>query len=128
MSNNILASWFLWHFYEEPRFLLQVWRNYIQFSIDFFSTPLLLKTLFSPWRRYNWGYPRGFDVGKFFETLTSNILSRIVGAISRFVLIIVGIVFQIFIVIAGAVVFLGWIALPLAVLMGLLFCFGLYSI
>ena len=128
MSNNILTAWFLWHFYEVPRFLLGVWKNYIQFSIDFFSTSLLLRTLFSPWRRYIWGYPKGFDIPKILEALLSNIVSRILGAICRISLIILGAIFQIFVLIAGLVVFVTWLALPIITIIALIFCFGLYNL
>lgn len=121
MASNILTSFISWHFIEAPKFLLQVWKNFIQFSINFFSTPLLLKTLFSPWRRYNWSYPRGFDVMAYFETFVSNFFSRFLGAIVRLVLIILGIIFQIFVVVFGAVVFLAWLVLPIVCLAGLLF-------
>lgn len=121
MSSTVIISWIFWHFYEAPNFLLKVWRNFILFSANFFSTPLLLKTLFSPWRRYKWGYPKGFDIKKYLETITSNLLSRFLGAVCRIVLIIVGTLFQIFVVIAGAIIFLGWLALPFIVFSMLLF-------
>jgi len=125
MANNIVASWFLWHFSEAPKFILGVWKNFIGFSIELFSTPLLLKTFFSPWRKYNWSYPRGLDVGKIFETLTSNFFSRFLGALMRTGLIIGGILFQVFILVAGLVVFLGWLLAPAFCLAGLLFSFGI---
>lgn len=125
MANNLIVSWFYWHFYEAPKFLLQVWKNFIQFSINFFSTPLLLKTLFSPWRRYRWSYPRGFDIKVYFETFTSNLFSRFLGAICRLSLVMIGTIFQIFIIIVGAIVLFGWLVLPLLLLAGLLFALGI---
>src|SRR3989338_1873872 len=112
-KENIVTAWFFWHFYEMPQFLLLMWKNYIWFGANFFSIPLLLKTFFSPWRRYAWRYPKGFDPGEFFSTLISNVFSRLVGAIVRSFLVIVGIIVQIFILVAGGVVFLLWILIPL---------------
>lgn len=126
MTNNIIISWFWWHFYERSKFLLQVWKNFLLFVINFFSTSLLLRTLISPWRRYNWSYPRGFDIQGYLETIISNFFSRFLGAICRLVLIIIGTIFQIFIVIAGAIIFLGWLALPFLVLAGLLFTLNIF--
>ena len=125
MTNNIIISWVSWHFYEMSKFLLQVWRNFILFAINFFSTPLLLKTLFSPWRRYNWSYPRGFDIQGYLETIISNFFSRFLGAICRVVLIIIGTIFQIFVIIAGGVIFLGWLLLPFLTLAGMLFALNI---
>jgi len=125
MPDNILILWFFWHFYEMPLFLLQVWKNFIVFSINFFSTPLLLKTLISPWRRYKWSFPRGFDIMGYLETISSNFFSRFLGMICRIVLIIIGSIFQVFVLISGAVVLLIWLVLPLLVLAGLLFVFAI---
>ncbi len=121
MTNNIIITWFFWHFYEAPIFLLGVWKNFIGFSVELFSTPLLLKTFFSPWRKYNWSYPRGLDVGKILETFTSNLFSRLLGALVRTGLIIGGVLFQVFILVAGLAVLVGWICLPAICLAGLLF-------
>ncbi len=124
-NSNIFVLWFSWHFFEAPKFILGVWKNFIGFSVEIFSTPLLLKTFFSPWRRYNWSYPRGLDFGKIFETLTSNIFSRILGAIMRTGLLIGGIAFQITVLLGGLVLFIGWLILPLFCIAGLLFSFSI---
>lgn len=118
---NIIIMWFPWQFYEMPKFLFSVWRNYLLFGLDYFSIPLLLKTLFSPWRRYNWFYPKGFDVKEFFNTLISNTFSRILGAMCRIVLIIIGVVFQIFIFITGVVAIFLWLLIPFIIVGCILF-------
>jgi hypothetical protein len=120
-KQDIFILWFLWQFFEMPKFLLGVWKNYFIFGSNLFSLPLLLKTLFSPWRRYRWQYPRGFDVGVFFETFISNLISRILGAVVRITLIIAGILFQIFVIFAGTIIFLGWITIPFIIIFGFLF-------
>lgn len=118
---NIIVMWFLWQFYEMPKFLFSVWRNYLLFGLDYFSIPLLLKTLFSPWRRYNWVYPKGFDTKEFFNTLISNAFSRILGSLCRMVLIIVGAVSLVFIFIAGIVAIFLWLLIPFIIISGILF-------
>lgn len=120
---NIFVMWFLWHFYEMPKFLFRAWKNYILFGINSFSVSLLLKTLFSPWRRYNWSYPKTFDIKEFFSTLVSNIFSRILGAICRVMLILAGLIFQFFIIIAGIIVILFWFLIPFIIVAGILFVF-----
>ena len=121
---NIITLWFLWHFYEMPKFLFSVWKNYLKFGSNYFSIPLLFKTLFSPWRRYRWMYPKGFDIVEFFNTLISNFFSRILGAICRVILIVIGIIFQIFIFIAGILVILFWLFVPLIIITGFLIVFS----
>jgi len=120
-KQDILIAWISWQFFEMPKFLFEVWNNYFIFASNLFSLPLLLKTFFSPWRRYIWNYPKNFDIKEFFNTLISNIISRILGAIMRIVLIAVGITFQIFIAVAGSIVFLMWILLPFIFLAAFLF-------
>ena len=122
-KQNIITLWFFWHFYEMPKFLLEVWKNYILFISNLFSLPFLLKSLFAPWRKYRWNYPKGFDIGEFFSTLISNIFSRILGAIMRIVLIIIGIPFQIFVIFAGLIIFLLWMLIPFIIIGGFLFVF-----
>ena len=121
---NIFNTWFLWHFYEMPKFLFYAWNNYLKFGSNYFSIPLLLKTFFSPWRRYRWMYPKSFDVVEFFNTLISNTFSRILGSICRAVLITFGVLFQIFIFIAGIVIIIFWLFIPLIVIAGLFFVFS----
>lgn len=118
---NIFSLWLNWHFVEMPKFLISVWKNYLMFATNYFSVTLLLKTFFSPWRRYNWIYPKGFNIVEFFNTLVSNIFSRILGAMMRTALIIVGIIFQLFVIIVGGIIFLGWILMPFLIVLGLIF-------
>jgi len=122
-NKNIVFSWFVWQFVEMPGFLLSVWKNYILFALNYFSLPILLGSLFAPWRRYRWKYPKGLDIGEFFSTLISNTFSRFMGAIMRLALIVTGAVFQIFVIFAGLVVFLLWILVPFIIIAGLIFFF-----
>ncbi|MBU3895832.1 hypothetical protein KKG36_00725 [Patescibacteria group bacterium] len=126
MVNIYIFSWLSWHFLEVPVFLLGVWKNYILCSANFFSTPLLLSTLFAPWRRYKWNYATsGFNIGMVFETLLSNLISRILGAVVRLALIVIGVFFQLIVLIAGFLIILLWFFLPLICLAGFLISMGL---
>jgi hypothetical protein len=124
-KHNILMVWLSWHFFEMSKFLLGVWKNYILFALNYFSLPTLLKSLLAPWRKYKWNYPKGFDIAEFFNTFISNVFSRLLGALMRIVLIIFGILFQIFVIFAGLVVFLLWILLPFIIVAGFLFFLGI---
>ncbi len=118
-NQNIISLWILWYYSETPRNLLIAWRNFIFFNLNYFSIPLLLRTFFSPWRRYRWDYPRGFDIKGYFETFISNLTSRILGAMCRTVLILVGVATLIFTFIFGLIIFCGWLLLPIILLIGL---------
>lgn len=122
-DQDIFSLWFLWQFYEMPAFLFLVWKNYIKFALNYFSLPILLRSFFAPWHKYNWRYPKTFDILGFFNTLISNVFSRIIGAIMRIMLIIVGLVFQIFVLMAGLIMFVSWLLIPFAAIGGIIFIF-----
>lgn len=119
-SDNIFILWFLWQFYEMPKFLLLVWKNFLMFASNYFSVPLLLKTLFAPWKKYNWVYPKNFDIQQILETFISNIFSRIIGAVMRTVLILMGIIFQILVLTVGLIIFVFWILVPFIIIFGVI--------
>ncbi len=121
----MILKYFKWHYIDGTRGIFRAWKNFLRFNLDYFSIPLLFKTLFSPWRRYQWSYGRGFDFGRYFQAFLSNLISRIIGAIIRTFLILIGIMVEIFILLAGIIVLLGWLALPLLLIRGLWFGFKL---
>lgn len=86
----------------------------MKFGLQYFSVSFLLKTFFAPWRKYQWSYREGFDLQRFAETLATNIISRVLGAIVRAVFIMLGLLAEFFILIAGLAALVSWFALPFA--------------
>lgn len=122
-KQNIVIQYLSWQFWEVPREILKAWRNFLLFNLNYFSIPLLIKTFFSHWRRYQWSYGRGFDIGRYFEVFFSNLISRILGAIVRSFLLIIGLIVEFFIIAGGLIVFLSWLILPAILIAGLIFGF-----
>ena len=120
---NIISLWFFWYFFEMPQNILKAWKNFLLFNLNYFSVTLLLKTLFSHWKRYSWKRGRGFNIGEYFSVLLSNLMSRFIGAIVRSVLILIGLIFEAFIIFFGIVIFLGWFILPILLISGALIGF-----
>ena len=118
-KTNIFFQWLFWQFFEMPGNILKAWRNFLLFNLNYFSILLLLKTFFSPWRRYKWSYGKGFDATRYLEAFFSNLISRILGAVMRSFLIFIGLLVEIFIIFAGAIIFLGWLVLPLILIFGI---------
>ena len=85
------------------------------------SKPNILKTFISPWRRYSYSYGKIFEVWKNIQVFVFNIMSRVIGAILRSILIIIGILVEILIIIVGAIMLIGWLLLPILLLAGFLF-------
>lgn len=102
-----------WYFFDVPKNIFKGWKNFLKFGLHYFSIPFLFKTLFSHWHKYFWAYPRGFDIAKIIETFLSNLISRVVGAVIRSFLILVGILFEVLIFILGLILILLWFFLPL---------------
>jgi len=117
MSQNLPAQYFIWHFFDVPKELGKVWKNYLRSYFNFFSTGSLLKTLFAPWHGMLWSYGRGFSPTRYLETIISNGFSRIIGAMIRIFLIIFGLVAEIFIFFLGAIIFFGWLFLPIILIL-----------
>lgn len=122
-NQNIVFQWFCWQFFEAPKGILKGWKNFLSFNLGYFSIFLLSRTLFSPWRRYQVSYGRGFDIAKYLEAFFSNLIFRILGAIIRIFIIITGLLIEILIFFAGVIVFFGWLMLPVFLIAGLIFGF-----
>ncbi len=120
-KQNILILWINWQFFDAPRNILKAWRNFLAFNLSYFSVPLLLRTLFSHWRKFQWSYGRGFDLGRYIYVFFSNFISRFLGAIMRSFLIIFGLITETIIFFAGIFVFFSWLFLPIFLILGLWF-------
>jgi len=118
-EQNIIFQWLSWRFFQMPKKIIGAWKNVLKFYFDYFSIPLLIRTLFSPWRHYAWSYGKSFDLGRYFEVWTSNIISRTIGAILRIVLIAIGLGFEFFLLLIGIMVLLLWFIFPWLSIIGL---------
>lgn len=94
--------------------------------LNYFSVLALFETLFSPWHRIAQSYGRGFNPQVFFSTLAGNVISRVLGAIVRSIIIVVGIIVAAASAVFGVVLVALWIVLP--VLLPLMFLGGVFMI
>ncbi len=124
---NIFLRWLFWHFVEVPKNILLGWKNFLKFNGVYFSMGLLLKSLFSPWRADVGDYGRGFDAKRYFDTFLGNMISRVLGAVVRLVVIAIGLVMQVIIFFIGLLVLIVWICLPGIVVAGFFGVIGMES-
>lgn len=122
-KHTIFTQYLDWYLRDQPRIILKVWKNLLCFNLEYFSIPLLIKTFFSPWRKYAWLYGRGFNFGRYLEAFVSNLIFRALGAVLRFFLILIGIFLEILIILGGIVVLIGWFLLPIILIAALIFGF-----
>jgi len=113
--------WISWFYFDMSRNYFSAFKNFLKFGINYFSTPLLIKSFFSHWRRFKSEYPRSFDIAKTFEALLFNLISRFLGAIFRTIFILVGISFEVLIFIFGVIFYICWIFLPVLLLVGIFY-------
>ena len=121
MQTLLLLRYFKWHYVDAARDILKGWGNILWFEFNYFSVWLLLRTLFSPWRRITWDYGRGFDIGRFLFTFASNLVSRILGAFVRIWLVCAGIAGGLVLLFLGSIFFLFWLVLPGLIILAFLY-------
>src|SRR4030065_184869 len=84
-----------------------------RWTVHYFSLPLLLPTLFSPWKRLVDDQPHvGFRPDIFFRQLTFNLISRSIGAVVRTFLLIIGTLTLFPAFFSGLAGFICWLVLP----------------
>lgn len=111
-----MLSWWYGHGWRQ-RF--QIIKRRITRTSDFFSIGLLAETLFSPYKQISattFNGPIGLQIRSFLDKT----LSRIIGAIMRFFVIIAGVIVISVQAVVGVLVVVGWVFVPLMPIIGLL--------
>ena len=112
----IILQFLGWYYSGAIKGLITIWKNFIIFVREYYSIPLLLRTLFHPWRRDITKYGRGFSFKNFFETLIFNLISRGLGFIIRLFTVIIGVICLIGVIILGILALVIWLILPVILL------------
>lgn len=112
-----IGSYLLWHYGNALTNIVVVWGNFIWFIFHFFSTFVLLRTLFAPWERIHEAYPKKgqFDLEFFFGTLLVNIIMRIVGALVRLAFILISLALFLCVFSVGSLFIVFWVVAPLGI-------------
>jgi len=116
LQKPIILQFWAWYYSGAIKSLLNIWKNFIIFVREYYSIPLLLRTLVAPWRRDITRRPRGFDIKKLFEALSFNLISRSIGFFMRSMTIIIGSVCLLGVIILGALALIIWLILPVVLL------------
>ena len=88
-------------------------------SFDFYSISLILRTLFSPYRQISAESGSG-SVGINFRAMADKLISRVVGFIVRSFVLIFGMTVIVVQVLAGAMMAILWLVVPLLPVLGLI--------
>jgi len=84
--------------------------SYVHKTTQAFSIPILVKTLFDPWRRII-SYP-GAGLSNHLRAITDNLFSRVIGFCVRVLVMIFAVIILIFITLFGICLALIWPFLP----------------
>ncbi len=102
-----------WHYSEGLNMYLRRWYFLMAWIVHYFSLPLLLPTLFAPWKRLeDTEAGTGFSFERSFQQFTFNLVSRCIGAVVRLTLFIFGtlVLFPAFLI--GLIGLIFWIVIP----------------
>ena len=107
----MLVGFFYWWLRDTPSLILHTGEKIVAYVYSYFSIPILLKTLFDPWKKDEID-TSNMAIDDKVKVLIMNLVSRLVGAAVRSITIFVGLLFIIFTMLAVAVGILGFILLP----------------
>ncbi len=116
LATDLIAWWYGSAFQRLAMILLSVLHN----TADHFSIKILLKTLFEPWKRDVLS-SRGLAFDDQIRIYLMNILSRLIGASVRSIVILIGGLWLCLIALGGLIVFFVWSFFPLLMPLGLIY-------
>lgn len=91
-------------------------------TIDYFSVDLLVKTLFAPYRQISAGKVDG-PLGVQMRALVDRLFSRVIGAVIRLIILLIGGIAIGLQALLGVVILAGWALVPLIPLFGIVLSF-----
>lgn len=110
------ALFFVWWYLEAPSRNWLIVKAFVLRMIDTFSVPILLRTLFAPWKR-DIISTENLSLNERFQVWGANLVSRLVGAVIRSFTIIVGLLSAGFVAIFGFALWLLWFFLPFIIVL-----------
>lgn len=126
-TNSIIASFLQWYFIEAPIFtILPMGKNFLRWGWHFFSIGYFIPRLFAHWHKDITAYGRGFDFRRVLHVLGWNLISRILGAILRIVVLTIGLVVELGIIALTFTFFVLWYAIPGLIVVS--FVFGIFML
>lgn len=118
--SSILVEYITWHYTTALSSYVRIVRNGRDFILYYFSIPLLLRTLISPYKRIVEPRTRRFSLEDLVGRIIINTLSRLIGLVMRLILIAWGLfVFGLFMILS-VFGFAIWLASPLLIIMSIL--------
>lgn len=117
MKVLMLIPYYLsWHYTRGLRNFWGICTNFLWFATNFFSFSVLLRTLFSPYKKLTEKYRGGLDIEKFMESVIVNTMMRIVGFVLRVFVLISGFFAVALLIVIEAAVLVLWLFIPFIII------------
>lgn len=111
----IIRDYFIWHYGRAWWEMWGIWRNFLWFVAHFFSLAQLAQSWFAPFKRIVEKRTKRFDFEDIAGFVIIGLLSRLIGAIIRTIIITLGVVCLLLTVAGGLFVYLLWAVAPLMI-------------
>jgi len=118
----ILEEWFSYWYKDGLRHCWLWFRFLITGEINFFSIPLLFRTLFAPWKK-DQIVAQGLSLQETIQVLALNFVSRLVGFVIRTVVLFLSLVALLLLILITAFTLILWLILPFLVIGLIIFSF-----
>jgi len=115
-QQSLPILFFAWFFVAQPGKIIASGKNTMHWVWQYFSIGFLLPRLFASWHRDITSYGRGFDLKRSLHALGWNMISRVIGAFLRVVFIILGLAFELCVLIGTIFALVLWYSFPIIVL------------
>jgi hypothetical protein len=117
----VIRDYFTWHYLSAWKEIFTVWLNFLWFTIHFFSIPQLFHSLFAPWKRITEERKQGFRFEDIASYIVINLLSRLIGAFLRIIILGVGLCSLTVVIIIGVLTYICWLIAPLIIITSFVF-------
>jgi len=111
----VFLEYFYWHYVLAPHFLSQLFWNMEKAILQFFSVPLLLRTLFAHWHKDAVAYTGG-SISAYAMAFAWNLISRGIGFFIRFLTLCLWLAAEVVFISMALSFLLGFVVLPLLIL------------
>lgn len=112
----IISDYFKWHYTRAFSEIFHVWLNFAWFIIHFFSLSKLAHAWFAPFKRLTEERGDVFSFEDWAGFIIINLLSRLVGALLRTILIALGVLCLFILTGLGLLTLIFWITAPVSLL------------
>lgn len=111
---SLKLQYLMWHYTRGIRDVLLFWQNMLWFISNFFSIPILMRNLFSPWRALeDKRTTTAFVLSDVLSVFLINTIMRVVGFFIRIIFLSVGFALYVLMALSGPLLLIVWLLLPI---------------